>query len=67
MRVAKESPYFTAGFGLMVRTPIFDGVYVSFSGVRASWVAVVGLVNAISDLPSSSWEILDDKCPAHRR
>ena len=27
MQVAKESPYFTAGFGLMVGTPIFGGDY----------------------------------------
>lgn len=31
MQVAKESPYFTAGFGLMVGTPIFGGDYVSSS------------------------------------
>ena len=31
MPVAKESPYFTAGFGLMVRTLILGSIYVPSS------------------------------------
>ena len=31
MPMAKESPYFTAGFGLMVRMPEFGCIYVSSS------------------------------------